>query len=431
MTIVSGQPPNRGPRRGFTLIELLVVIAIIATLVAILLPAVQQAREAARATRCRSNVAQIALGLTAYHAFHNTLPPGSVAVGELAELPEVRPGASGGYWSWIAQSLPMLGQPNIYDAIDFSRSPLDPMHDRLQSKDVIKGVDLLTCPSDWHQHVVVQSAYVGSHDHRRVPIAADNTGVLFLNSAIHWDDITDGRSSTLLIGESNTSVLGSYLTGDAATLRPATLKLLSEPTSSGAPEVTLEAQRASARPIVDGDNADASPTATPAEVETYRVKAEALRHQQAMNRMDAEVAARLEELRGTRPDLVDDPTFWDDENFVDDYDRVYGEPRYSYQQTRLTRLDVADLVVDDRAPESIRRAAEAMSAGLLDLVDLGQIAQADAELLDQGGFGSSHPYVVHMVTADGAAHAMNRQIDVGVLSSMGHRSDRAPLGSPF
>ena len=111
-------PDLRRPDGGFTLIELLVVIAIIGLLIALLLPAVQSAREAARRLQCATNLKQIGLAL---HAYHN-------AVG-------TRPWGQGPFgwndWGAITMLLPHFEQGPLYDGINFEsprRSPrvLDP-----------------------------------------------------------------------------------------------------------------------------------------------------------------------------------------------------------------------------------------------------------------------------------------------------------------
>ena len=113
--------PVRTPRRpraargraGFTLIELLVVIAVIAVLVSLLLPAVQQAREAARKTQCRGNLKQIGLALHNYESVVGRFPPSvTVDTGSVA---------SGGPWSVHARLLPFVEQADLHRLIDFSR----------------------------------------------------------------------------------------------------------------------------------------------------------------------------------------------------------------------------------------------------------------------------------------------------------------------
>ena len=97
-------------KHGFTLIELLVVIAIIAILIALLLPAVQQAREAASRTQCKNNLKQLALALHNYHDTHSVFPPGTVNPVPGGDDPNGRNGAGtpgiGG--PWICFLLPFL-----------------------------------------------------------------------------------------------------------------------------------------------------------------------------------------------------------------------------------------------------------------------------------------------------------------------------------
>ena len=115
--------------RGFTLIELLVVIAIIAILVAILLPAVQRAREAANRSRCLNNIKQMILGLHNYHDSHNVFPPGIIS-NRLSASPDLTPGGvrtidgteafdnrfglSLHGTSWAFHLLPYIEQDNLY-----------------------------------------------------------------------------------------------------------------------------------------------------------------------------------------------------------------------------------------------------------------------------------------------------------------------------
>jgi prepilin-type N-terminal cleavage/methylation domain-containing protein len=180
-------------RSAFTLIELLVVTAIIAVLVALLLPAVQQAREAARKTQCRNNLMQIGLALHNYEMAHECLPPGSIDPNR-----PIRNEPKGFHVGWIVQLLPYLDQINAFQHFNTSDSVYNPHNDAARKTQI----KILLCPSDWTvTEKVGATSYAGCHHDAEAPIDTDNNGVLFLNSRIRNRDIRDGVSNTFFVGE--------------------------------------------------------------------------------------------------------------------------------------------------------------------------------------------------------------------------------------
>ncbi|MBC8112855.1 MAG: DUF1559 domain-containing protein [Candidatus Saccharimonas sp.] len=217
MSTVRVSPSSRTPgRHGFTLIELLVVIAIIAVLIALLLPAVQQAREAARRTQCKNHLMQIGLALQNYMMGHEVLPPGTQnPTGPILSKEDV----TQYHMNWIVQILPYLEQQNVYNHIDFTQGVYSPANSPVR----VRQMQTLICPSDPNTHgkTVGLTNYCGVHNDYEAPIDVDQNGVLFLNSAIHYEQVTDGSSNTIYVMEARADMgadLG-WMSGTRATLR--------------------------------------------------------------------------------------------------------------------------------------------------------------------------------------------------------------------
>ena len=172
------------------------VIAIISVLIALLLPAVQSAREAARRSQCCNNLMQMGLALQSYESAHEVLPPGVVNLtGPVLDQPK-------GYgFGWMTQVLPYFEMKNVYNHFNLKVGLYEP-HNSTTRTNLVRS---FLCPSDGGPardgNRNAMSNYAGVHHDVEAPIAADNHGVLFLNSAVRYEDVTDGTSMTIFVGE--------------------------------------------------------------------------------------------------------------------------------------------------------------------------------------------------------------------------------------
>jgi len=192
-------------RTGFTLIELLVVIAIIAILIGLLLPAVQKVRAAAARVQCQNNLKQIGVACHNYHDANQYFPPGYRAALPYADgSTDTAPG-----WGWGAYLLPYLEQDNLYRRLNFSQ----PVPNSPAIQTVVK---VYLCPSDLPppSAFAVPDAF-GNAVARAAPssyaacVGGDESetdgpsglGIFYRNSRTRMTDVSDGTSSTIMVGE--------------------------------------------------------------------------------------------------------------------------------------------------------------------------------------------------------------------------------------
>jgi prepilin-type N-terminal cleavage/methylation domain-containing protein/prepilin-type processing-associated H-X9-DG protein len=225
-------------RRGFTLVELLVVIAIIGTLVALLMPAVQAARESARRMSCQNNLHNLVLALQQYHDSLESFPSGWFYRNTEPDRHES--------WGWGALLLPYLEQKNVHDLLgvtsgslrqqlDITANPPDPQGQGgapYVRKLLETPLKIFICPSDSGYDdrgltvsrsfaqalgsstvgmtATAVSNYMGVAGHRN-PVSSPtnansgkNTGVFYENNYTRMADIVDGTSNTFIVGERDT-----------------------------------------------------------------------------------------------------------------------------------------------------------------------------------------------------------------------------------
>ena len=364
-------------RLGYTFTEILVVTAVIGVLVALLLPAVQAAREAARRMTCGKNLEQLIIAVHNYEMLHQVYPPGTInATGPIQSLPQ------GYHHNWIIQVLPYLEQKNTYTHID---QLVGVYH---ANNVPVRRIDIstLNCPSAPRARRAY-SDYAGVHNDLEAPIDVTNNGVFFLNSRISYFDLKDGSSNTLFIGEKETHAgdLG-WMSGTRATLRNTGLRVNAarntnwRGTWSNWPRPNL---------YPPGLASDGLKTELP------------LSDEETLNMLFGNEADRLQALSVWRQ--------------IDERVPVYGEN--AWDETGMYESMGGMPVAEESSVESD------FDVRQQDAKKLALSVLTDNPALAVGGFGSRHPGGAQFAKGDGSIQFYSEVVDPIVFLQLGHRDD--------
>ncbi len=335
---------------GFTLVELLVVIAVIAILVMLLLPAIGSVRRMARRAQCTNNVVQLIVGVQNYEQAHEVYPTGTINdTGPIQDMPV------GYHHSWLVQLLPYIEQKVVHRHVDRSVG----VYHKNNAPVRRSRLDSFKCPSFSEPMKLGWSNYAGVHHDVEAPIDADNHGVFYLNSRTRYDDISDGLSRTLFIGEKLTdgSADLGWLSGTRATLRN---------------------------------------TGTP------------------MNDTGADAPGK------DRPLLLDEDAAADDESPAEPDD---AGPSEGTPAEEVGGGDPPPDAEDAGTATSPDTAPDADDANAATPPDTAPVEDGDASSLYVGGFGSVHRHGANFAFGNGTVKFLADDIDQKAYEQMGHRAD--------
>lgn len=202
--------PILARRNAFSLLELAVILGIIAILLAISIPVVRDMRSLSRRSNCSQNLTQLLIACQAYAVDHMHLPSGTFTASAgvyqhnatadpsdagaelvIASLPE------GYHQNWVSSLLPHLGRSDLYESIDFDVGVYAPANDGVRET----SLPFLRCPAAAGEQAANTTSYAGMHASLSQPIGVHDDGLLMLNRWIVPEDIPDGTSYTIALGE--------------------------------------------------------------------------------------------------------------------------------------------------------------------------------------------------------------------------------------